>query len=182
MSVQVHNNFHGGIGRMFARQNVSALYEGAKSREAAAPEAGAGILDKVSLSGQVPRPFEARFLEEAADAGRRMGRGGALSGDELARLREDRVFGAMSVLAAIGDDGSPESLKRSWPGGLPTPTREELEAARRRLAQRLDGLDGTDDSARVQDTRLRLLERIGRRDLGEIAMGDPSVAAVAASA
>lgn len=170
MSVQTNNNFYGGIGRMFARRSLPALY-GAQRTNPQEGEGGASeTVDRVSLSPQAPRPLPAGYLEDALGAGREL-TAGRLDAESAERLRADRVFGAMAVLAALGDDGNSDSLRLSWPGGLPTPTRDELEAARRRLSQRLHNLDEAKDPEAAQRGRFELLERIGKRDLQGVAAG-----------
>lgn len=164
MSAQINNNAFANIGRMFARQNVPALYGGQRSAGLAKADAASEPVDKVSLSALAPRPLSARFLEDAAETGRVLGEGGKLSADRMERLREDRVFSAMTVLAAVGEDGSGMEIPRAWPGGLPAPTSEEMEAARRRLAQRLHGVELADNPAGVQETRLELLRKLGKSD------------------
>lgn len=169
MSAQISNHNFTNIGRMFARQNVSAVYGQQKPVADAEPEALSEQMDQVSLSPFVPKPFGARFFEEARDAGRALANGEKLAAADVERLREDRIFAAMSALAAIGDDGSDSSMRRSWPGGIPIPTPEEMEVARRRLSQRLGNVDEAADGAAAQRDRLELIRRIGKRDLSAFA-------------
>lgn len=166
MSAQIGNHNFTNIGRMFARQNVPAVYGQQKAAVTADDEAVSGAVDQVSLSPFAPRPYAAKFFEDAVRVGRSIGNDGRLSPGTSERLREDRVFAAVSALAIVGEDGTGG---RSWPGGIPTPTPEELEAARRRLAQRLDNPAEAEDPAAAQRDRLSLLERLGRRDISVLA-------------
>ena len=164
MSLQVGNNNFGNIGRMFARQNVPAVY-GRQKAAAGALEAdnAAGGVDSVSLSPQAPRPLSARTVEEALETAGVVANGGKLSAGQTEKLREDRVFRAVSALAAMGFDGQ-DDRPVAWPGGIPVPTRDELEAAKRRLAQRLDSTSEAADIETVQRDRMELLRRMGKRD------------------
>lgn len=167
MSTQVHNYSFSNIGRMFARQNVPSVYGLQKNASGAEAEETAGVVDSVSLSPYAPKPLAADLFRDAVAAGRDISSGGGLSGDQLARLREDRVFTAVSALSLLGDDGEGATVPRDWPGGIPAPTAEELEAARRRLAQRLRFDDSSDRSVdALQRERIALLEKIGGRFFG----------------
>lgn len=164
MSAQVSNHNFTNIGRMFARQNVPAVYGRQKSADGADPEAAAEAVDRVSLSSMAPKPLQGGMLKDALDTGRIMESGGKLSGDRVERLRQDRIYSAISALAALGDDGDANTMPRSWPGGLPAPTREEMEIARRRLAQRFVPDENVDNPEVLQQDRLDLLRKIRNRD------------------
>ncbi len=176
MSAGIQYYNHGSIGRMFARQNVPSVYGRQKAPEEAAAQEEARFVDSVSLSPDAPKPLTAEFLSEAFSAGDALAGGGGLSEGDSARLREDRVFAAVSALALMGHDGEQPV---SWPGGLPAPSRAELEAARRRLAQRPRNADQADDPALVQSRRLEILEKIGRRDFGQLPLGISTIASAA---
>lgn len=163
MSAQVTNQNFTNIGRMFARQSVPAVY-GRQKEAAAAPDETAGAVDSVSLSPFAPKPLSAGMFEEAMDVGRTMDAGGRLPTGTAARLREDRIFAAMSALAVMGLGGVDTGLSLNWPGGIPVPTPEEMEVARRRLAQRLDNVSEARDETAVQNDRLELLRKIGKRN------------------
>lgn len=163
MSTQVHDYSFSNIGRMFARQNVPNIYGLAKSASAAEAEEAGGAVDSVSLSPYAPKPLEATLFEDALSAGKAITSGAKLPDDQEIRLREDRVFAAVSALALLGDDGEDGTLPRQWPGGIPAPTSEELEAARRRLSQRLQNVESAQDAAQLQQERLVILEKIGKR-------------------
>lgn len=181
MSAQVNNNNFTNIGRMFARQNVPGVY----GRQKIASEAGAEVppeqVDRVSLSPFAPRPLNASLVRDAFAAAKTMETGGRLSQAQGERLREDRIFAAVAALATLGGDDV-EPMRRNWPGGLPVPSSEELEVARRRLAQRLDQVDEVEDGAVVQEERVGLLQRIGRRDLTAIGPPADDVAGTLAAA
>jgi hypothetical protein len=125
-------------------------------------------MDSVTLSSRAPRPLTAGFLEQAMATGRDLGAGGGISSESEMRLREDRIFAAVSALAMFGYTGD-ETEAIIWPGGVPAPTGEELEVARRRLAQRPQQLDEADNPTEVQNDRLAVLERLGRRDMSSLA-------------
>lgn len=185
MSAQVQGNSFTNIGRMFARRNVPAVYGAQRDRPGAGVEEAAGMVDTVSLSASAPRPLSATFLEQAVDVSRRLGEGSRLSADSDEKLREDRIFGAMVALASIGGD-DPKSMPRNWPAGLPAPTRGEMDAARRRLSQRLRDLELVGDPTAVQQTRLDLLGKVGKIDFSGMTSdaggGEATVATVSGAA
>lgn len=167
MSAQVNNYNFTTIGRMFARQNVPAVYGQQKAATAEKEEVAVDAVDSVSLSPFAPKPYSARLFEDAMDAGRALGANAELSADTTERLREDRIFAAMSALAFLGEEGE-FGARSGWPGGIPVPTREEMEVARRRLAQRLSNVTEVEDSVAVQQDRLDLMRKIGKRDFAEL--------------
>lgn len=116
------------------------------------------------------------------DASKTLAGGGKLSSETSERLREDRIFAAVAALAALGDEGSDGVTQRSWPGGIPSPTREELEAARRRIAQRLQNTDDTDNAEALQTERVELMRKIGKRDFSELSAPDQTAVAALAAA
>ena len=181
MSAHVNNNSFGNIGRMFARQNMPILYDAKKTAETASADATAETVDNVSLSPQAPRPLSAKLVEEAVDSARVVGGGGKLSSDKVENLRQDRILQAVFALAAMDGGGDAASLPRSWPAGLPAPTREEMEIARRRLTQRLHSVDTADNPESTQQARLDLLRKIGKRDFsGFVAAEDLMTSATGA--
>lgn len=162
MSALITNQYPGTVGRMVARQSVPAAYGAHKAVPDAEMEETGGIQDNVSLSPFAPRPLAAGFLEQALSTGRSLADGSGVSSDTEGRLREDRVFAAVSALALLGYSETRPAA--GWPGGIPAPSSEELEAARRRLAQRPSD---TGDAASVEEVangRLDLLRRIGKSD------------------
>lgn len=175
MSATVANNNYGSIGRMFARQNVPSVYGAQKAAAGLEPEAANEAMDKVSLSPFAPRPLTADFLQSAMQTSENLAQGKTLSGDDEARLREDRVFAAVTALALLGYDGEQPV---NWPGGFSSPTREELEMARRRLAQRPQNLSEADSAEQLQQRRLELMQKVAKRDLGQV---DFNAAATAAA-
>lgn len=168
MAVQVGNYAFTNVGRMYARQNVPSVYNRQQTAGKAAAEESVQTVDSVTLSAQAPRPLTGDFLEQAMAAGRDLGSGGELSSDSGQRLREDRIFAAVTALAMMGYSGE-EAAMASWPGGIPAPTNEELEVARRRLAQRPQQLQEASNPAQVQNERLTLLERLGKQDTSALA-------------
>ncbi len=162
MSAQIQHYGNGSIGRMFARQNVPSVYGKQKQNaEAPAAEEDGALVDRVSLSPDAPKPLDAAFMEDAFRAGETIASGGALSGEDSERLRMDRVFAAVSALSLLGKDGEGAV---SWPGGFPVPSQAELEAARRRLAQRPQNTEQAANPSHVQAARQEILDRVTRRD------------------
>lgn len=164
MSALVNNSNYGSIGRMFARQSAPVAYGAQKGARSAQADVVEGQVDMVSLSPLAPRPLSASFLEDALDTAKTLDEGGRLSADRMTKLREDRVFTAMAALAAVGEDDADAVLPRNWPAGLPAPTRDEMEAARRRLAQRLRNVDQAADPEQLQQSRLDLMRKVGKKD------------------
>lgn len=167
MSAQITNQYPGAVGRMFARQNVPSVYGAQKAAAAADSEETQGIRDSVSLSAMAPKPLTTGFLEQAMATGRSLGEGTKISSETEGRLREDRVFAAVSALSLLGYNG--ESSVSGWPGGIPAPTREELEAARRRLAQRPSDTGDAANPGSIANERVELMQKIGKSDLADLA-------------
>lgn len=174
MSPQIVSEAHGNIGHMFARRNLPTAY--GVQRAASGVETGETreVQDTVSLSPLAPRPLTMEFMEQAFSAGRSLGEGAGLQARTGDALREDRVFAAVSALALLGhSDDTPVS---GWPAGIPAPSREELETARRRLAQRPhDTGDATNPEA-VMRERSELLRAISKRDFSTVAFADAASA------
>ncbi|MDR1744835.1 MAG: hypothetical protein LBS30_03675 [Planctomycetota bacterium] len=162
MSALITNQYPGAVGRMFARQNVSSVYGAHKAAPDAETEETGGIQDNVSLSPFAPKPLTTGFLEQALSAGRALADGSGVSADTEGRLREDRVFAAVSALTLLGYSKSNPAA--GWPGGIPAPSREELEAARRRVAQRPSDAGDAVNVPDIMNGRLDLLQRIGKSD------------------
>ena len=180
MSAQItNNNNYGNIRRMFARQNVGSVYGAQKSASGLKADEEAAQVDKVSLSAFAPRPLNADFLEDAMAAGKTLQDGGKLSAADQDRLREDRVFAAVTALALLGYDEE-TGTARSWPGGLPSPSAAELEEARRRLAQRPRDTEAAQDYKQVQRDRLDLMQKVGKKDLSAFGYSDGMQVAPAA--
>ncbi|MCD8138803.1 MAG: hypothetical protein LUE17_03325 [Planctomycetaceae bacterium] len=176
MAVTVAPYAFGNVGRMYARQNVPALYGRQKAVAGVNGDDAPQSVDKVTLSANAPRPLTADYLEQALSAGQTLAAGGNTPDDTTERLREDRIFAAVSALAMMGHSGE-KGEPVSWPGGLPSPSAEELEIARRRLAQRPQRLEDAADPQAVQTDRLTLLERLGRTDSAALAGALQPVAA-----
>ncbi len=167
MSANITNQYPGAVGRMFARQSAPTVYGAQKKAGEMETEDANAIRDSVSLSPLAPKPLTTGFLESAFAAGKTMTDGASLASDSKTRLREDRVFAAVSALTLAGY--SQENPMPGWPGGIPTPTREELEAARRRLAQRPTDSGDAGNAQAVLDNRIELLQRVGKTDLSSLA-------------
>lgn len=163
MQIAEHNAVN--IGRLFARQNVPTVYGKQQSDTVAAKESGAvGPMDRVELSSNAPKPLSASLFQDAWDTGESIGSGDKLSPDQNTRIREDRVFAAIAAMTMLGATGSQGEPTVGWPGGVPVPTQAEMEEARRRLSQRFQRMDATDDPEAVQKNRLDLLEKLANRD------------------
>ncbi len=161
MATGVHTQYSGTIGRMFARHNVPALYAKQKAAPPEEPQVEDKRVDQVSLSPQAPKPLAGNLIREAFAAADALASGGGVSEEETTRLREDRVFAAVSALALLGYDRGEQAF---WPGGIPAPTKAELEAARRRLAQRPEETAAA-AAPETRTRRLGLLEKITGIDL-----------------
>lgn len=169
MSLQVSGGDAGVIGRMFARRNIQDLYTRKRPAVEAAEEMGAAPVDRVDLSPQAPRPLSASYVESAAGTAQKLAGRGKLTSDETQSLREDRVFAAISTLIAVGADPDGGAGLKGWPGGIPAPTGAEMEAAYRRLAQRLDRVDDASDPETAKRGRSAVLEKVRNVDFGELA-------------
>ncbi len=163
MSAQISNHNFTSLGRMYAKQNAPAVYTKQKFSESAETEQTRQVSDMVSLSPFAPKPLSASLFEEALDTSRMFSAGENLSTTQIERLREDRVLHAISALALLGENGE-TGMTLAWPGGLPTPTSEEMEAARRRLSQRLQFDKVNGDPEEVQFNRMELLKKLRERD------------------
>lgn len=116
--------------------------------------------DQVELSPQAPQPFTVEELSRLREDGHALQAGESLSAASIRRLRQSRVHVAVLALDALG--ASPDGWPRRWPPGLPRPTAQELEAAYRRLAQRVhhdtSGV-GPDRVEAVRQWRTGLVDR-----------------------
>lgn len=159
MSLQVTGAGAGSVGRMLARRTLPEAYAKRQSGGGESAAETAATLDVVSLSAAVPKPFASADMEDAMATAKTAADGGRLSGTESGKLREDRVFAALTYLLAMDYNG--EGQVPGWPGGLPSPTAEEMRAAQRRLSQRLTVPDSDDEGAReAVRERERLLDRL----------------------
>lgn len=166
MALQVNGGNPGMIGRMFARQNVTDLYSRQKSVDSAKSEKTNQAMDRVDLSPFAPRPLEASIVEDSGLTAEKINKGSKLTTEEVESLREDRVFAALTTLLAVGAD--PNTKLMGWPGGLPTPTQDEMHAAYRRLTQRMDRVDDTDDPDKTIRMRSETLENMRRIDTSQL--------------
>lgn len=131
-----------------------------------AAKARVTAIDTVELSPDVPRPLPASVLANATEAADALDRGEALPNRALLNLREDRVLLAVAAMRIRG--GDPDK-NFQWPGGLPGPSAEEMEAAYRRLTQRLTENESDSDAPALNAERLDLLDRYRRADFATFA-------------
>ncbi|MDR1611569.1 MAG: hypothetical protein LBT97_02170 [Planctomycetota bacterium] len=157
MALLATGTHSGVIGSLYARRNLGETYARHKATGEDL-ERGVAASDRVELSSAVPKPLPARFVEEAKLASETLAAGGVLSPGQTAALREDRVFAALAAFMAVGATGEAGTVP-PWPGGLPAPTRDELEAAYRRLSQRLERPGDADDPEGALRSRLDALEQ-----------------------
>lgn len=162
MAMQVGERLGVNLGLMYARQSAPTAYT-RRQTDSTTQRAGAGNgsegVDSVVLSRNVPRPISAADFVEALETGQSLADDESLSSGQKSKMREDRVFAALVALTLVGEDAS------GWPGGLPQPTREEVAEARRRLSQRLDGLESVEDAESARQGRVELLRRVGNLDI-----------------
>ena len=169
MSLEVNNGNAGVIGRMFARQNVQGLYGKQKTAVDAVDEKNPAAVDRVDLSPFAPKPLAASMVELAAETAQKLNTTGRLTSDETEALREDRVYAAIATLIASGVNSRAGSTLKGWPGGIPAPTSAEIEAAYRRLSQRLDRVEDAENPDSAQRTRTSVLEKARNINFGELA-------------
>lgn len=168
MAMNISDYERTSLGLLMARQSAPVAYNRQMETGVKTEETDRYAVDSVSLSANVPRPLTANDFRAAVNAGKTMASSGTLDINSTRRLREDRVFNALSALALMGERGTEEGMT-GWPGGIPAPSSEELEEARRRLSQRLSRTEGLPDPAAAQEERLELLRRIGGLSLPESA-------------
>ncbi|MDR3210415.1 MAG: hypothetical protein LBU79_00670 [Planctomycetota bacterium] len=168
MSVQIDGVGAGLIGRMFARQNMQDLYARQKVIADTENESNTLAVDRVDLSPLAPQPLSARLVEEAVETADKLAGEGDLSTGETKALSENRVFAVVSALMALRVD--PETQLLGWPSLIPVPTPEELQAARRRLAQKMTELDTVEDSQAVQQERMTALDSTRNLDFRELSL------------
>lgn len=167
MALQVSGNNAGVIGRMFARQNVNEIYGRQKGVTETLDEKSADRLDRVDLSPLAPKPLDASLVEDASGAAAKLTSGKKLTSGEEDALREDRVFATVTTLMALGVDD--ESRLPGWPVGLPTPSREEMETAYRRISQRLKNVEGAVNPDVAQRGRSELIDKNRNADFAALA-------------
>jgi len=157
MSMSVSDSL---IGRMFARTESASMYARQKNADPSRNEtieATSQGGDRVELSANVPRPLDARIVEEAIKVAQRMMSGQALSPSQSQRMREDRVFASLTSLFAAGANKG--RLAGAWlDGNAETPTGSELESTYNRLSQRVAEMDLAADARRLEEARLTALD------------------------
>lgn len=113
--------------------------------------------DRVQLSSGVPRPLAAKVLEEADLLASKLESGGKLKQKDTDALREDRVFAALVAMRLM--ENSSGQARAMWLGGIPSPTKSEIDEAYRRLTQRLVEPAEVEDAASSNNMRIDLLEK-----------------------
>lgn len=169
MALQVNGGNPGMIGRMFARQNVSDVYSRQKNVDSGNNEKTNSAMDRVDLSSLAPKPLDASVVEDSGSTAEKINKGTRLTSEEEANLREDRIYAALTTLMAVGAD--PETQLLGWPGGLPAPTKDEMQAAYRRLTQRMDRVDDAQDpekTLRMRSETLGTMRRINTSQLSSV--------------
>lgn len=121
--------------------------------------------DAVDLSLQAPRPLPAPFFRDALAVADRL-LTGSIDRSSEKRMREDRIFAAVTALAAIRRRSEMVSLY--WPGGVPAPTKEELAAAYRRLRQRLSGIEIASDASQLLQSRQEMADVFAQADFSSL--------------
>lgn len=106
--------------------------------------------DRVELSPNAPRPLDARILQRAAAVADSL----EISPETTEKLRQDRIYAVVGVLAAIARQGA----EPQWAGGLPAPTKAELAAAYRRIHQRLSRMDTVRNPESMSTIRSEIIE------------------------
>lgn len=157
MAVQIAGGSAGVIGRMFAKRNVQEIYSKQRTATEEADDRITDAVDRVDLSPFAPKPLAASLVESASGTAAKLLTGASLTSVEESALREDRVFAAVATLIAMG--GNADSPLPGWPGGLPTPTRQELETAYRRLSQRLENVEAASDPEAALRGRVETIEK-----------------------
>ncbi|MFW5856457.1 MAG: hypothetical protein ACOCX4_01150 [Planctomycetota bacterium] len=123
----------------------------------------------VDLSGQAPQPFTAEALRTGIRAGRAIG-SGQEAGGAGRNVRPDRVLTALAALEAMRVN--PDTDQWVWPMGLPRPNEAELEAAYRKLTQRIRADEvaagGEAAVAGVREERRRLVDHFRMTDFADL--------------
>ncbi|MBN2711506.1 MAG: hypothetical protein JXR97_03600 [Planctomycetes bacterium] len=159
----------GFIGRLFGNNSVAQAYSPATRKAVGGESSRASGMDIVELSPHAPRPLDSREVEDVNSVANKFNSGETLSGAETEKLRQDRVFTALAVLAALSK-GNGESPK--WPGGFPEPTAAELDAAYRRLAQKMTNLDSVRNPEEMQQLREKVLDDFKGADFSVVVVNE----------
>ena len=120
------------------------------------PRKIANIYDTVRFSELVPKPLEAKFLEEADEMAERLRNKEILKAAEEDNLREDKIFNALVGMRLMQKNSG--EVKEIWFGGLNKPTDKEIAEAYKRLTQRVSMPSEVDDPDYVHQMRIDLLD------------------------
>ena len=112
--------------------------------------------ETVSISDLVPKPLAAKELEVAESLASKLEGSGILKVREEDKLREDRILAAIVGMRLIQQGAG--DLDKRWIGGLNPPSEKELDAAYRRLTQRVSSPAEVKDPESVRQMRLELLD------------------------
>lgn len=116
----------------------------------------ASTYETVRFSELVPKQIKAKKLEDADYLAARIDSGRKLSGKDEKDLREDRIFAAIVGMRLMQQSG--EDVPKRWIGGFDQPTDQELEAAYRRLTQRVSNPDEVEDAEYIHNMRIELVD------------------------
>lgn len=123
--------------------------------------------DAVELSPNVPEPFTSADMAQARDVANAVAAGQELTTPMMDRLRMDRVFYALATLQGMNANQAAAVMQVP---GIPSPTKEELAAAYKKLSQHVRPTGGASDTimtARLQ--RIDLIEAYRSADFAAIA-------------
>ena len=112
--------------------------------------------ETVSISDLVPKPLSAKKMENAQTMAEKLRDGDILTVREEDNLREDRILAAIVGMRLIQQGEG--VLEKRWIGGMNPPTEEELDAAYRRLTQRVSSPSEAENPESVRQFRLELLD------------------------
>ena len=112
--------------------------------------------ETVQFSELVPKPLKAKTLEDADYLSSRIADKRILKSKDEKELREDRIFAAIVGMRLMQQSG--EDVPKRWVGGFDKPSDQELEAAYRRLTQRVSSPHEADDPEYIHNMRVELVD------------------------
>ena len=112
--------------------------------------------ESVQLSKLVPKQLPAKTLETADELSKKIGNGDVLSFKDETSIREDRVLAAIVGMRFM--QNNVDNIDKRWVGGLNPPTDAELDAAYRRLTQRVSSPDEVEDPEYIHNMRIELID------------------------
>ena len=112
--------------------------------------------ETVQFSKLVPKQLPAKKLETADILSKKINNGELLSFKEESSIREDRVLAAIVGMRFMQNNVN--NIDKRWVGGLNPPTDAELDAAYRRLTQRVSSPEEVDDPDYIHNMRVELLD------------------------